>query len=138
MDTKIISHGAIKHAEGAPCKICDRMAKAHSKSEAKRIEAVMAPIDNGSEPVEVHNSITDAPEIHPQEVQEPQGRTFSEEQVAQMLEEVQKTTTHRVLQALYAMLDQKQKDLSFPALRKFELEELEQEYENNSQGSGRE
>jgi len=122
MDTKIISHGAIKHAEGAPCKICDRMAKAHSKSEARRLEAQMSPevvsTDNGSEPVRTI-------------------RTFTEEQVAAMLEEVQKTTTHRIFQKLYAMCDQKQNDLSFPALRKFELEALEQEYENDPQSPSR-
>ena len=50
-----------------------------------------------------------------------------------MLEEVQKTTTHRIFQALYAICDQKQNDLSFPAIRKFELEALEQSYETDSQ-----
>lgn len=60
-------------------------------------------------------------------------RMFTEEQVAGMLEEVQKTTTRRIFQQLYAMCDQKQNDLAFPALRKFELEALEQSYETDSQ-----
>lgn len=121
MDTKNISHGAIKHAEGAPCKICDRMASAHSKSEAKRVEAVM----EGQELSGFDKGKNE--------------RMFTEEQVAGMLEEVQKTTTHRIFQKMYDMLEQKQKDLSFPALRQFELEALEKSYEqNDTQSPGRE
>lgn len=113
MPEAIITHGAIHHEPGADCKICDRKLKARK-----------------TEPVNLVPESANDPETAPM---------FTQSQAADMLEEVQKTTTARIFQKLYDMLDQKEKDLSFPALRKFELEALEKSYEqNDTQSPGRE
>lgn len=129
MEEQIITHGAIKHLQGKPCKICERIAK-RKENEAKTVDTTIEPAvpEVQDETPEVREE--NAPiEGFKNGVNE---RVFTGEQVAQMLEEVQNTTTHRIFAKLYEICNQKQNDLAFPAIRKFELEELEKSYKKDT------
>ncbi len=60
---------------------------------------------------------------------------FSQNAVAEMLEEVQKATTHRILETLKDMIHTKERELAPPFLTLSDIQLLEENYEAHSQSA---
>lgn len=138
MSENLISHGFFKHLPGAPCKVCEKRAIKEAISNPDESETVDTTEQSGIPEVQAQGA--ENRQENAENVAVPNStRTYSESEVIDLLREAKTSTTKMIFFDMLAIIDRKQAELAMPVLRRFELEELQRNYESpDSQSPSRE